>query len=69
MLRVSGFVTVFCVTLSFGQTASAYGTQPDDAVKEERGQDMQIADACLPRLSPQMAAAFGLPTMQGCTSG
>jgi hypothetical protein len=69
MLRVSGFVTVFCVTISFAQTASAYGTPPDDAVNEERGQNMQLADACLPRLSPQMAAAFGLPTMQGCTRG
>lgn len=69
MLRVIGSVTVFCVTMSFAQTVSAYGTDPDDAVKEERGQDMQVADACLPRLSPQMAAAFGLPTMQGCRGG
>ncbi len=69
MLQVSGCVTAFCVTMSFAQTVSAYGTEPDGAIKEERGQDMQLADACLPRLSPQMAAAFGLPTMQGCTPG
>jgi len=65
MYRVFGFAAVVFVATSFGTLTSAYGTQPDDVVQErDRAQDVQIADACLPKLSPQMAAAFGLPIMQ-----
>lgn len=61
MFKEYRFVAAVLVTLALTGPVAAYGTQPDDTVKKDRQEGAQMADACLPRLSPQMAAAYGLP--------
>ena len=73
MLSVTRFVTLFAVTMIVAQPVNAYGAEPSDAVTQERSDDVQVADACTPRISPRMAAAYGLPILtvpsRGCSRG
>ena len=74
MVKMYQLVTAAAVTLALTGTAMAYGTQPNEAVTKDRVEGTQVAEACMPRLSPQMAAAFGLPLtppgeIRTCTTG
>jgi len=56
---------LFVAVLSMGTMANAYGSTPEATVTDrEVRTDVQLTQLCLPKLSPQMAATFGLPLMQ-----
>ncbi|WP_342078663.1 hypothetical protein [Yoonia sp. SS1-5] len=71
MFKIIFSATIFSAALVTAQTASAYAVTTVESVTTNQASDMRVAEACLPRLSPQMAATFGLPvmhpSMQGCS--
>ena len=61
MFRVSRLCAIIIVALLVATAAHAYGAKPLIVVRP--GQDVRVAQMCPPRISPQMAAAFGLPVL------
>lgn len=61
MFRVCQIAAGFVFSMFVASQALAYGAQPTETVRQDKPQNVQIAQACAPRVSPQMAAAFGLP--------
>ncbi len=61
MFTIFRGVSAFSLTILLAQSAQAYAIEPAVEVEQKSPQGTQLAQVCTPELSPQMAAAFGLP--------